>query len=277
MAKLHFATGGIPLSTKKRSTLEGVKRIHELGLDAMELEFGRGVRMSQETAEELREVSQDLGVKLTAHGPYYVNLAAIEPRKRGASRSYIEQTAQVCDWVGADRCTFHPAAYLKREAEVVYAEVKEQLIKLQQELAQKELSHIRISPELTGKPTQFGNPEELIRLHRELPDIHFCIDFAHLQARTGGAKNGYDDFSVLLRQISDGCGDGYLSNLYMHMSGIEFSEKGEKKHLELKDASIDWQGLMKALREFEVGGVLICESPNLETDALRMKEYFEKL
>ena len=44
--RLLFGTAGVPNSTaKKNNPVEGVKRIHELGLDCMQLEFAHGVRI----------------------------------------------------------------------------------------------------------------------------------------------------------------------------------------------------------------------------------------
>jgi deoxyribonuclease-4 len=46
--KLKFGTGGVPLTTKSRKTIEGVRRIKELGLDNMEVEFVYGVKMKND-------------------------------------------------------------------------------------------------------------------------------------------------------------------------------------------------------------------------------------
>ena len=80
--KILFGTAGVPNSTaKKNSPIEGVRRIHELGLDCMQLEFAHGVRMKEEVSSGLRKVSYELGVPLTSHGPYYINLNAREQDK----------------------------------------------------------------------------------------------------------------------------------------------------------------------------------------------------
>ena len=67
--RLLFGTAGIPLSTtKKNNPIDGVRRIHELNLDCMQLEFAHGVRMKDEVSSGLRKVSYELGVPLTSHG-----------------------------------------------------------------------------------------------------------------------------------------------------------------------------------------------------------------
>ena len=74
MAKLLFGTAGAPLSTKDRSSIGGVRRIRELGLGCMEVEFVRGVRMGEGTAAEVGRVAREAGVALSVHAPYYINL-----------------------------------------------------------------------------------------------------------------------------------------------------------------------------------------------------------
>ena len=63
----------------------------------------------------------------------------------------------------------------------------------------------------------------------------------------------------------------------MHLSGIDYGIKGEKKHLILKESDMNYEAVLQALIDFNVGGWLICESPNLEEDALLLKETYEKL
>ena len=80
--RLLFGTAGVPNSTpKKGNPVDGVKTVHHLGLDCMQLEFAHGVRMKEEVSSSLRKASYELGVPLTSHGPYYINLNAREQDK----------------------------------------------------------------------------------------------------------------------------------------------------------------------------------------------------
>ena len=69
MKKLLFGTAGTPMSSSERSSISGIKRVRELGLESMELEFVRGVRMSEATAQEVGETAKQEDVMLTAHAP----------------------------------------------------------------------------------------------------------------------------------------------------------------------------------------------------------------
>ena len=78
---IRFGTAGIPTTVKGRGLVEGIKEVRRLGLDCMEVEFVRGVRMGDATAVRAGEAAREAGVALTAHGPYYINLCSLEPAK----------------------------------------------------------------------------------------------------------------------------------------------------------------------------------------------------
>jgi deoxyribonuclease-4 len=64
--------------------------------------------------------------------------------------------------------------------------------------------------------------------------------------------------------------------MHIHVSGIEYSLKGEKSHLELEKSDFNFRELTAAFSDFDIRGMVICESPNLEVDALKVKKEYEK-
>jgi deoxyribonuclease-4 len=276
MKELLFGTAGVPISTKEHSTVEGIKRVKELGLGCMELEFVRGVKMKEDTAKEVNEVMKSEGVALTCHAPYYVNLNSQEKAKLEASKKRIIHSAKIASLCGAHSVTFHPAYYMKMEPGEVYKKVKEALEDVMAELRKKKIE-IDIRPETTGKPTAFGTAEEIIQLSQEIKGVLPCIDFAHLHARTNGKMNSYDEFHGVLEQIERGLGKKALENMHIHVSGIKYSEKGEKHHLILRLADLKYKELIKAWKDFGIKGCVISESPNIEGDAMLMQKVYNSL
>jgi deoxyribonuclease-4 len=273
---LLFGTGGVPLSAQSRSTEAGIERIAELGLGCMEVEFVQGVRMNPETAVSVGELAATKNVALTAHGPYFVNLNAVEPQKVHMSKERILQTARIAALFGARSITFHAAFYLKNNPAETYATVKKHLQQVVNTL-QKEGNKVTISPEVTGKPSQFGTLEEIIQLSSEIERVLPCIDFSHLHARTGKA-NSYQEFSDILSQVERKLGRRGLDNMHIHLSGIAYGNKGEIKHLMLTDSDFHYAELLKALKERNAKGVVICESvPYLEQDALLLQQTYREL
>jgi deoxyribonuclease-4 len=274
--ELLFGTGGVPVSAKSRSTEAGIERIAELGLGCMEVEFVQGVKMSPEVAVSVGELADKKKVVLTAHGPYFINLNAIEPQKVHMSKERILQTARIAALFGARSITFHAAFYLKNTPAETYATVKKHLQEVMN-ILRKEGNKVTISPEVTGKPSQFGTLEELLQLSSEIEGVAPCVDFSHWHARTAKA-NSYQEFLDILDQIERKLGRRALDNMHIHLSGIAYGNKGEIKHLMLEDSDFQYAELLTALKERKSRGVVICESvPYLEKDALLLQQTYRKV
>lgn len=275
MAGLVFGTGGTPHSAKSPSTIDGIERIAELGLGCMEIEFVQGVKMNRESAILVGEIADKKGIKLSAHAPYFINLNAHEPEKIKASQDRLLQTASIASLCHAESIVFHAAFYLGDLPEKVYDRVKRCLQQILNYL-ERENNRVWIRPEITGKPSQFGSLEEIVGLSTELRGIAPCLDFAHWHARTG-EFNSYSEFASVLQLVKDRLGRNALDNMHVHVSGIDYGKKGETKHLNLKESDFRYAELLKALKDYDAKGIVICESPNLEEDALLLQATYNTL
>ena len=275
MAGLLFGTGGTPHSAKTPSTIDGIKRIAELGLGCMEIEFVQGVKMGEAGARVVADTATREGVKLSAHGPYFINLNAREPEKITASQGRILQTARIAAICGAGSITFHAAFYLGDPPEKAYHTVKKYLAEIMNQL-KRENNQVWVRPEVMGKPSQFGTLEEILNLSVELERVAPCIDFTHWHARTG-KFNSYQEFVSILLQVKQRLGTAALDDMHIHVSGIAYGKSGEIKHLNLKESDFQYVELLKALRDYDAKGIVICESPNLEEDALLLQATYNSL
>ena len=272
MDYLLFGTAGTPASSAKRDSISGIRRIRELGLNCMELEFVRGVRMGEDTAKNVRAVASDLDVALSVHAPYYINLNSKEPDKLDASMERIFQSARIGGLCGAKSVVFHPAFYLKDPPQEVYSNVRARLESIIERMRSNDID-VMLRPETTGKATQFGDLDETIRLSSEIDGVLPCIDFSHLHAR-GGEYNTYEEFGNVLQRIEDNLGRECLNNMHIHISGIEYGGKGERKHLVLQESDLRYVELMQVFGDYRIKGLVICESPNLEVDALLLRDEY---
>ena len=115
-------------------------------------------------------------------------------------------------------------------------------------------------------------------MSKPFPSVRPCLDFAHLHARSGdGSINHYEDWMRILETYQQALGDSALHALHIHLSGIEYSEKGERKHLPIRESDLDVKSLFKALKKADAGGRIMCESPILEEDALYLQQLFEEV
>jgi deoxyribonuclease-4 len=275
MEKLLFGTGGTPHTSRTPSTIDGIRRIAELGLGCMEIEFVRGVKMGEAAARLVAETAAQEGVRLSAHAPYFINLNAREPEKITASQGRILQTARIAAICGAESIIFHAAYYLGDPPQKTYVTVKKYLAEVMSQL-KRENNRVWVRPEVMGKPTEFGTVDEILSLCAELEGVGIGMDFAHWHARSGGF-NSYAEFASVLQQIKQRLGEPALNNMHIHVSGIAYSKKGERKHLDLKESDLKYAELLKALKDFGAKGIVICESPSLEGDALLLQETYHRL
>lgn len=273
---LAFGTAGVPLSSPKRSSQEGVRTVKALGLDAMELEFVRGVRMSPETADEVRRMASDLGVVLTVHAPYYINLNSQDEAKVRASVERILESARVGSRAGAFSVVFHPAYYGSDTPQLAYGRVKAALRRVVSAL-RIEGVEIWIRPETMGGLAEFGDLEEVIKLSEDMEMVMPAVDFAHLHARSLGKFNSYEEISAVLEKIERRLGGDALKAMHVHVSGIEYGQRGEIKHLNLEESDLNYLEILRALKDYGAAGVVISESPNIEGDALLMKKTYQSL
>jgi deoxyribonuclease-4 len=270
MDRLRFGTGGIPKSAE--DTFSAPQRLKELGLDAMELEFVRSINISEDKAPKIKKAAEEHDIALSCHGQYFINLASKEEEKLRASMKRVVDAATRAHACGAWTMTFHGGFYQGRDAKEVTSMIHAAFEEIMDTLKDVD---IWVRPEISGKLSQWGGMEEVIGISKKFDKVQPCIDFSHLYARTQGKINGYDGFSKALEQIEDGLGRQALQRMHIHAQGIEYGPKGEKRHLMLKDSDFDYKGLLKALKEFDVKGSVICEGPDMQSDALLLKKTYE--
>ncbi len=258
---IFLGPAGTPTITRG-GTIEGIKDVAKLGLSAIEVQFTYGVRMSDALAKKCGEVAKESNVHLSCHAPYYVNLC--NPKKLNASMKRIMLAAERLSTMGGGVVTFHPGFYGKLESEEAFERVKNAC----EEIAKRLPKGTLLGLETTGKRSQFGTLEEIVQICKSVKRCVPVVDFAHIYARAGGKINYTQIFKALnpLR----------LNHLHTHFSNIEFSEKGERRHLVLDDQP-PFEPLAKEILKRKQNITIISESPILEQDSLKMKKIFEEL
>jgi deoxyribonuclease-4 len=242
----------------------------------MELQFVRRVSMGEETAQEVCKAARDNRVRLSAHAPYYINLNSRDGEKIEASRQRLIKAARVAALCGAHSVVFHAAYYHDDKPSIVYQRVKAQLQAIVAQLREQDVA-VRLRPETSGRPSQFGSLDEILQLSAEVEGLSPCIDFGHLHARTAGAVNAYADFGAVLDKVKKALGSRALLDMHMHLQGMAYTEAGERKHLILAASDMRFEELLQALVDWGVAGTAICESPSLEEDALLLQRTYHRL
>jgi deoxyribonuclease-4 len=238
--------------------------LRKLGLDAVEIEFTYGVWMTREQAIKISEVNKTLNLRLSIHAPYFINLNSEDKAKIGASRQRILKCLEIGHYLGVKNVVFHAGFYLKDSKEKTFNNIKEQTLKIIEEAKQKGWGDVKLSPETTGKPSQFGDLDEILRLSKET-DCSFCIDFSHLKARYNGKIN----YLEIIRKLKN------EKEIHSHFSGIEYTEKGERRHVLTSEKEI--KELFSHIKNLKAEITIINESPDPVGDALKMKKILKNL
>jgi deoxyribonuclease-4 len=237
-----------------KEAVSNLEKYKSSGLKACEIAFTYGVYIKHDgDVERIKESAKRLGIKLSIHAQYWINLNSKEKQKIFMSKKRILDCCRVGEELGAYRVVFHPGFYSNMDKEKTYENIKNTILEIQKEI-KKNKWKIKLAPETTGKVNVFGSVEEISRLVKET-GCEFCIDFAHILARE--KKVDYEKIKKLFSKEKD---------WHVHFSGIEYTEKGERRHLRTEDKA--WKELLENLPK-DKKIVIICESPAPFEDAVR--------
>ncbi|MDD5651101.1 MAG: TIM barrel protein [Candidatus Nanoarchaeia archaeon] len=239
-----------------KEAIDNLNNYYKLGLKACEIAFTYKIYLNNKQAEEIGKVAKQLNIDLSIHAPYFINLNSVEKEKIEASKKRILDCCERAHYLNAKYIVFHSGYYGKMSKEETYENIKNNIQDIQ-ETIKKNKWNVILAPEIMGKINVFGSMEEILKLVKEIK-CGFCIDFAHLLARTNG-KMSYDE---MCKQIKE------FDHVHAHFSGIEYGDKGEKNHKLTHEKEIE--KLMNAIKKNNIKDItIINESPNPTGDAVK--------
>ena len=242
-----------------KTAIETLKKYHKLGLKACEIAFTYSVYIKEEEAKKIADAAKELGIELSIHAQYWVNLGSTQKEKREATKKRILQCCEIGELLGAKKVVFHPG-YYSEDKEKSYQTIKKGILEILSEIKKKKWK-IEIAPETIGKVNVFGSVEEISRLVKET-GCSFCIDFAHILAREKNVD--YKKINSLFPQ----------KEWHVHFSGIVYGDKGEKHHK--KTEKKEWQELLKNLPK-DKSITIINESPDMIDDSVEGLKLLDKM
>ncbi len=265
---IHLGPGGTPHGVK--STKASMKYLAEEGLDAMEVQFVRGARMKESTARSIGDKAKEHDILLSIHAPYYINLNSEKEDTIDKSKERIMKSARLADEMGAWVITVHAGYYSGMSSEKATEMIGDGVVECAEKI-KKEGLDVKIGLEQMGKVKSWGTLEEIEKVMSRTDQAIPVLDFAHHHARFDGTLKTENDFEELLKKY-ESIHDGPL---HSHYSSIEYTDKGEKEHLNLEEKEPDFSKLAPLLKDKDYDITVICETPELDRDSLRMKEILE--
>jgi len=269
--QIFLGSGGTPISTPDSSTQSGIKQIAKLGLNAMEVEFVRGVKMSAATAREVGKLASELGVRLSVHAPYYINLLSGDAAVVKASKQRILDSIDRADEMGADAVAVHAAYYGKNTPEEAQNGMKDVVGEIVDKMKASG-TNIVLGLETMAKGAQWGTLGEILDLHKRWKVIVPYLDWCHIWAR----NNGSIDYAEILDRLHK----AGIKHVNSHFSNSKYNsntKKWQDIHVPMGFSRPKFDELAHEIVKRKVSITIISESPVLEVDSLRMKRIFEKL
>ncbi len=264
-----FGPAGIPISCKG-SNVDGIRYSGKIGLNAYEINFSRGVRISDDAANSIRRYAEKNNIRLSCHAPYFINCN--NPDKYEITRRHLINSIAASEKLGLRRIVFHTGFLLGSGRSNAVKESIKTIKKIVSEANEMGFHNFVLGPEVAGKKSQIGTMEDLIEICKECRECRPVIDWAHLHALSNGGLKKRKDFIRPLEMIREELGKSYLNGLHCHFSEIEYTEKGEKRHHPLGSGwGPDFHILAEVIRDMKLDLTIISESPLIEMDALRMK------
>lgn len=250
----------------------------EKNLHAFEYPFTYGVKILDDKAEKLKQACEKCEIQLSVHAPYYINLANPDDMMIEKTYGYFVQCLQAMPKMGATRLVFHPGALMGQTRERALDIAKANLKMIVERLREQKLldGKIMLCPETMGKHGQLGTPEEVAELCKIDECLIPTIDFGHINAFSLGGLKSVEDFEAVLDVFGDRIKNG---NVHIHFSKIEYTQAGEKKHLNFSDdGEPDYKLMIEALLKRGLWGRIISESAGHQlSDSLEMKDYYNEI
>lgn len=251
--------------------------VKEKGLSCFEYSFGRGVNLSNERAESIGKAFKENNVEISVHAPYYINFANPEEENAIKSFSYVLQSAEKVKLMGGKRIVFHPASQGKMKREQAVTLTIERLKRLRDIIYEKGIDDLIYCPETMGKLGQIGTIEEVVEFCKIDKIYTPAVDFGHINAREFGSLKTEQDYMDRLEFMIDSLGYERMKHFHIHFSKIEYSAKGEVRHLTFEDNHYgpDFSPLAVVLKKLNLEPFIICESAGTQDiDAVKMQNIY---
>jgi deoxyribonuclease-4 len=260
----YFGPAGYPEGSK--NPIDALERVRKLGLNALEVEFVRQVRMEESKAKNIGLKAEELGILLSAHAPYYVNFNSSNRTTVRKSVEWVVKTTRIADLMGAWLIVIHAASYSRKSPNAATKAVIRGMKRCRETMEEESLRPM-LGLETMGRKGTWGTLREIGIVMEEVEGVVPVLDFGHLHARDGGRFRSVTDFQEVMDELES----IYGGRMHFHFSCIEYTEAGESRHLPLEAKEPDFSLLAEALRPLRKSVTIISETPLPEEDAVRMK------
>ena len=263
-----------------KRTIDAPKWLQKQGLDAYEYSFGKGFTLPDDTAVKIGEEMNKYGIAISIHAPYYINFATPTDEMAEKSYNYVLESLRKLRLIGGNRLIVHPASQGKMTRDEAFNLCKTRLKILKDKIIAAGYDDMFICLETMGKSAQIGTYQEILDFCQIYDKFIPTFDFGHINALTQGSLKTYEDYKKIIDASIHSIGIDRTKIAHIHFSKIEYSNKGEVKHLTLEDNTYgpEFEPLARVLKDYDLNCTVICESKEyMARDARILKDIFERV
>jgi len=267
-----------------KSSIQAPAWLHDLGLTAFEVNFGRGVKMSPKTANELGEQARKHNISVSAHAPYFVNLATNDKERTQSSYKYIKDAITVLGQInasdGPNRLVVHIGSQCKLDRPTALRNTNKNLTWVVNKLREDGLDNFMLCIETMGRYKTIGNVEEICDLCAVDPCVIPTLDFGHINAwEQGSLQTNPNRIGEIIDYCCKTLGDK-MKHVHIHYSAIVYTKAGEHCHTTLDDAkwAFPFEPLAAAIKAKKLEPTIICESKEIMAqDAVKLFDIYNRI
>jgi deoxyribonuclease-4 len=279
----RFGPAGVPhiFRILGAQSFDVPRLLREEELDAFEYQavrWGQKPQMKREDAERLGAEARKNDVWVSMHGSYYVNLCG-KKEVVEASKRRLVACATAAQWMGAYVVVFHMGFYGRFEKSYAFKNCVDALKDVVETMKSLGIQDVKLGPETMGRVFQVGTLDEILTICEEVEQTQLVIDWSHMHARRQGRFRKVEDFRVVVEEVERRLGTEAARDIHCHFSKIEYTDKGERRHHVLDEARYgpDFGMLAEVIAEFKMRPLIICETPLLDVDAMKMRDTYWKI
>jgi len=279
-----FGSGGNPKAFYgggHKDTVNIFKWLKEKNIDSYEYQAGTGLNAGTLTLKKIGEQAAENNILLSLHAPYYISITSDDDEIIKKSVINASKCVDGAMAMGAYIVVVHSGSLGTNIRDRAFEKAKSTISKILNDLYKNDKTSVQIGLETMGKQNQLGTLEEVIKLCKIDEILYPVVDFGHLNARNDGEKfKTGEDYLKVFEKIGESLSDDKAKYLHCHFSKIEYTQKGEKKHLTFKDKTFgpEFEPLAEVLVKNKLYPNIICESDGtMDIDALFMKNTYKNI
>ena len=279
-----FGSGGNPQSfygDGYKDTINIFKWLKDKNIDSYEYQAGPGLNAGTLTLKKIGEQAAINNIILSLHAPYYISITSDDDEIIAKSVAHALKCVDGAMAMGAYIIVIHSGSLGNNTRGKALEKAKSTIAKILNIIYKTDKTSVQIGLETMGKQNQLGTLDEVIELCRIDEILYPVIDFGHLNVRKDCGKfiTG-EDYYKIFEKIGENLSDSKAKYLHCHFSKIEYTQKGEKKHLTFEDKTFgpEFGPLAEVLVKNKLYPNIICESDGtMDIDALYMKKMYENI